>query len=91
MSQSHNSVEPNVIDDEMIQKAVEEQYPEDIGQLAKKEGTDFKDVTELQLSFRSEYRQKYFVLLLLLLEGNRIKHEVAKWQLNNHDKLGFVA
>lgn len=56
MSQSHNSVEPNVIDDEMIQKAIEEQYPEDIGQLAKKEGTDFKDVTELQLSFRSEYR-----------------------------------
>ncbi|PKK20718.1 dynein regulatory complex subunit 3 isoform X1 [Columba livia] len=53
MSQSHNSVEPNVIDDEMIQKAIEEQYPEDIGQLAKKEGTDFKDVTELQLSFRN--------------------------------------
>ncbi|KAK2533658.1 Lrrc48 [Columba guinea] len=56
MSQSHNSVEPNVIDDEMIQKAIEEQYPEDIGQLAKKEDIlqidnlwQFENLTKLQL------------------------------------------
>lgn len=85
MSQLYNSIEPNVIDDEMVQKAVEELYPEDIRKLAKREGINFKDVTELQLSFRSEYRYIYFFLLLLLLEGNRIKHEVANWQLNNHD------
>ncbi|NXH67413.1 DRC3 protein, partial [Hydrobates tethys] len=53
MSQIHNSIEPNVIDDEMVQKAVEDQYPEDIGKLAKREGINFKDVTELQLSFRN--------------------------------------
>ncbi|NXI73917.1 DRC3 protein, partial [Anseranas semipalmata] len=53
MSQSYNSIEPNVIDDEMLQKAIEEQWPEDIGKLAKMEGIDFKDVTELQLSFRN--------------------------------------
>lgn len=59
MSQSYNSIKPNVIDDEMLQKAVEERWPEDIGKLAKSEGIDFKDVTELQLSFRSEYQNIY--------------------------------
>nr|XP_010303012.1 PREDICTED: leucine-rich repeat-containing protein 48 [Balearica regulorum gibbericeps] len=53
MSQLYNSIEPNVIDDEMVQKAVEELYPEHIGKLAKREGINFKDVTELQLSFRN--------------------------------------
>ncbi|XP_054698931.1 dynein regulatory complex subunit 3 isoform X1 [Grus americana] len=53
MSQLYNSIEPNVIDDEMVQKAVEELYPEDIRKLAKREGINFKDVTELQLSFRN--------------------------------------
>ncbi|KFQ50092.1 Leucine-rich repeat-containing protein 48, partial [Pelecanus crispus] len=53
MSQLYNSIEPNVIDDEMVQKAIEEQYPEDIRKLAKREGINFKDVTELQLSFRN--------------------------------------
>lgn len=59
MSQSDNSFEPNVIDDEMLQKAVEEQWPEDIRKLAKAEGIDFKEVMELQLSFRSEYQNTY--------------------------------
>uniref|UniRef100_A0A669QTN9 Dynein regulatory complex subunit 3 n=1 Tax=Phasianus colchicus TaxID=9054 RepID=A0A669QTN9_PHACC len=53
MSQSDNSFEPNVIDDEMLQKAVEEQWPEDIRKLAKVEGINFKDVMELQLRFRN--------------------------------------
>ncbi|NWW88973.1 DRC3 protein, partial [Rhynochetos jubatus] len=53
MSQLYNSMEPNVMDDEMVQKAVEKQLPEDIGKLAKREGINFKDVTELRLSFRS--------------------------------------
>ncbi|OXB68756.1 hypothetical protein ASZ78_002171 [Callipepla squamata] len=53
MSQSDDSFEPNVIDDEMLQKAVEEQLPEDIRKLAKAEGINFEDVMELQLSFRN--------------------------------------
>ncbi|XP_068555715.1 dynein regulatory complex subunit 3 isoform X1 [Anas acuta] len=53
MSQSYNSIKPNVIDDEMLQKAVEEQWPEDIGRLAKSEGVDLKNVMELQLGFRN--------------------------------------
>ncbi|XP_074014840.1 dynein regulatory complex subunit 3 [Numenius arquata] len=53
MSDLYNDIEPNVIDDEMVQKAIEEQCPEDIRKLAKREGINFKDVTELQLSFRN--------------------------------------
>ncbi|XP_060116590.1 dynein regulatory complex subunit 3 [Heteronotia binoei] len=53
-SRLYDSIEPNVIDSEMLQKAVEEQGPkEEAGQLAKREGINFKDVKELQLDFRN--------------------------------------
>ncbi|KAJ7305978.1 hypothetical protein JRQ81_010344 [Phrynocephalus forsythii] len=53
-SRLYDSIEPNVINEEMLQKAVEEQGPqEEAGQLAKKEGINFKDVKELQLDFRN--------------------------------------
>uniref|UniRef100_A0A8D0GGM6 Dynein regulatory complex subunit 3 n=1 Tax=Sphenodon punctatus TaxID=8508 RepID=A0A8D0GGM6_SPHPU len=54
MSRLYDTIEPNVIDAEMLQKAIEEQGPqEEAGQLAKEEGIDFKDVKELQLDFRN--------------------------------------
>ncbi|NXB48998.1 DRC3 protein, partial [Leucopsar rothschildi] len=53
MSQFLSSIEPNIIDDEMVQKAIEEKCPEDLGDLARRECTNWKFVTELQLSFKS--------------------------------------
>ncbi|XP_073217927.1 dynein regulatory complex subunit 3 isoform X3 [Lepidochelys kempii] len=54
MSRLYDTIEPNVIDEELLQKAVEEQGPqEELGQLAKREGIDYKDVLELQLDFRN--------------------------------------
>ncbi|NXK93795.1 DRC3 protein, partial [Formicarius rufipectus] len=53
MSQFYNNVEPNIIDDEMVLKAIEAKSPEDLGDLVKGENINFKDVTELQLSFKS--------------------------------------
>ncbi|XP_032087001.1 dynein regulatory complex subunit 3 [Thamnophis elegans] len=54
MSRFYDSIEPNVINEEMLQKAVEEQGPQDdAGQLAKKEGINFKEVKSLQLDFRN--------------------------------------
>ncbi|NWV13323.1 DRC3 protein, partial [Ptilonorhynchus violaceus] len=53
MSQFFINIEPNIIDDEMVQKAIEEKLPEDLGDLAKGENINFKAVTELQLSFKS--------------------------------------
>ncbi|KAM8798401.1 dynein regulatory complex subunit 3 [Eudromia elegans] len=53
MNQIYNTIAPNVISEETVRKALEEQSQDEAGQLAKREGIDFKDVTELQLSFRN--------------------------------------
>ncbi|XP_062359379.1 dynein regulatory complex subunit 3 [Cinclus cinclus] len=53
MSQFLSNIEPNIIDDEMVQKAIEEKCPEDLGELARRESINWKVVTELQLSFKS--------------------------------------
>ena len=54
MSRVYDTVEPSVIDDDMLQKAVEEQGPkEEAGRIAKTEGIDFADVTALRLDFKS--------------------------------------
>lgn len=54
MSRLYDTVEPSVIDEEMLQRSVEEQGPkEEAGKLAKAEGIDFADVTSLRLDFKS--------------------------------------
>ena len=55
MSRLYDTVEPSVIDEEMLQKAVEEQGPKDeAGKIAKKEGINFGDVLSLRLDFKSK-------------------------------------
>ncbi|CAH1794345.1 unnamed protein product [Owenia fusiformis] len=54
MSRLYDTVEPSVVDEEMLQKAVEEQGPKDeAGRLAKAEGIDFAEVTQLRLDFKN--------------------------------------
>ncbi|XP_068063324.1 dynein regulatory complex subunit 3 [Anomalospiza imberbis] len=53
MSQFFNNIEPNIIDDEMLQKAIEEKCPEDLGDIAREESINVKVVTELQFSFKN--------------------------------------
>ncbi|XP_005092481.1 dynein regulatory complex subunit 3 isoform X2 [Aplysia californica] len=54
MSRLYDTVEPSVIDEEMLQKAVEEQGPKDeAGKIAKKEGINFADVLSLRLDFKN--------------------------------------
>ncbi|XP_002128801.2 dynein regulatory complex subunit 3-like [Ciona intestinalis] len=54
MSRLYDTVEPSVIDDEMLRKAVEEQGPkEEAGKIAKQEGVDYCDVLSLRLDFRN--------------------------------------
>lgn len=56
MNRLCNSMEPRVMDDDMLKLAVGEQGPrEEAGQLAKQEGILFKDVLSLQLDFQSTY------------------------------------
>ncbi|XP_059139602.1 dynein regulatory complex subunit 3-like isoform X2 [Physella acuta] len=54
MSRLYDTVEPSVIDEEMLHKAVEEQGPKDeAGKIAKKEGINFADVLSLRLDFKN--------------------------------------
>ncbi|XP_075415256.1 dynein regulatory complex subunit 3 [Tenrec ecaudatus] len=54
MNQICGSIEPRVMDDDMLKMAVAEQGPrEEAGQLAKQEGILFKDVLSLQLDFQN--------------------------------------
>lgn len=54
MSRLYDTVEPSVIDEDMLQKAVEEQGPKDeAGKIAKAEGIDFGDVEALRLEFKN--------------------------------------
>ena len=53
---SYDTNEPAVIDDSMLQVAIEEQGPKDEpGRIAKTEGIEFSRVKELRLDFRSKY------------------------------------
>ncbi|XP_064595278.1 dynein regulatory complex subunit 3-like [Liolophura sinensis] len=54
MSRLYDTVEPSVIDEDMLQTAVEEQGPADeAGRIAKQEGIDFGDVESLRLDFKN--------------------------------------
>ncbi|KAE8578800.1 hypothetical protein XENTR_v10023778 [Xenopus tropicalis] len=54
MSSLYDTMEPNVIDDDMLRNAVEEQGPkEEAGRIAKLEGIDFKHVSSLRLDFKN--------------------------------------
>ncbi|XP_069840337.1 dynein regulatory complex subunit 3 isoform X2 [Dendropsophus ebraccatus] len=71
----YDTVEPNVIDDEMLRNAVEEQGPrEEAGRIAKMEGINFKDVTSLRLDFKN----------ILKIDNLWQFHNVTKLQLDNN-------
>jgi len=54
MSRVYDTVEPSVIDEVLLRSCVEEQGPTgEAGNIAKKEGIDFRDVKELRLDFKS--------------------------------------
>ncbi|XP_068099654.1 dynein regulatory complex subunit 3 [Hyperolius riggenbachi] len=75
MSALYDTAEPNVIDDEMLRRAVEEQGPgEEAGRIAKAEGIDFKDVTRLHLDFRN----------ILKIDNLWQFHNLTRLQLDNN-------
>ncbi|XP_040604701.1 dynein regulatory complex subunit 3 [Mesocricetus auratus] len=75
MSRSYESIDPKVIDDDMLKVAVGEQGPqEEAGQLAKQEGILFKDVLSLQLDFQN----------ILRIDNLWQFENLQKLQLNNN-------
>lgn len=75
MSRVYDTVEPAVIDEEMLMRAVEEQGPkEEAGKIAKTEGMDFDDVTALRLDFKN----------ILKIDGLWEFTRLTKLQLDNN-------
>ncbi|KAM4024280.1 LOW QUALITY PROTEIN: dynein regulatory complex subunit 3 [Anomaloglossus baeobatrachus] len=71
----YDTAEPNVIDDEMLRNAVEEQGPRgEAGRIAKTEGISFMDVAGLRLDFRN----------VLKVDNLWQFHNLTKLQLDNN-------
>jgi hypothetical protein len=49
----HVTIEPAVIDQELVSKAINDQLNADVAEIAKKEGIDSGQVTKLSLDFKS--------------------------------------
>ncbi|GFN98389.1 dynein regulatory complex subunit 3 [Plakobranchus ocellatus] len=78
MSRLYDTVEPSVIDEDMLQKAVEEQGPKDeAGKIAKREGINFSDVLSLRLDFKNILKidnlWEFTALTKLQLDNNIIE------------------
>ncbi|XP_074137657.1 dynein regulatory complex subunit 3 isoform X1 [Sminthopsis crassicaudata] len=78
MIRLYDTIEPNVIDEELLKLAVEEQGPQEAaGQVAKQEGINFKDVKSLQLDFQNILRidnlWQFVSLRKLQLDNNIIE------------------
>lgn len=55
MSRLYDTIEPSVIDEQMLKDAVEDQGPKgEAGRIAKQEGIDFDTVLALRLDYRSK-------------------------------------
>ncbi|KAJ3088362.1 Dynein regulatory complex subunit 3, partial [Quaeritorhiza haematococci] len=51
---SYNSIEPTVIDEDLLRKAMNEQVASEIGDIARKDGIDPLEVSSLRLDYKSE-------------------------------------
>ncbi|XP_062308146.1 dynein regulatory complex subunit 3 isoform X1 [Osmerus eperlanus] len=77
MSWLFDTVKLNVVDEEMLQKAVEEQGPqEQAGRIAKEEGIHYNEVCQLSLDYRNirkiDHLWQFTALTKLQLECNKI-------------------
>lgn len=83
MSHFYDTIEPTVIDDELLLEAVHEQGPkEEAAKIARAEGISFKHVQSLQLNFKN----------ILKPEGLWEFTNLKKLQLNNNviEKIEFI-
>lgn len=57
MSHLYDTIEPNVISEDLLRKCVSEQGPQgEVGRVANAEGIDFTEVVQLRLDFKSKSR-----------------------------------
>ena len=71
MSRLYDTIEPSVIDQQMLKEAVEDQGPKgEAGRIAKMEGIDFDRVLSLRLDYRSKQMFIFQTILLRWLIKN---------------------
>ena len=80
MSRLYDTIEPSVIDEQMLKEAVEDQGPKgEAGRIAKQEGIDFDTVLALRLDYRSKrslsFYDFYMCMHLLLHLCHKMKVE----------------
>ena len=72
MSRLYDTVEPSVIDDQMLRAAIEEQGPqEEAGNIARKEGTRYEEIVSLRLDFKSFF--SFFAIKCEFYDFNLVK------------------
>lgn len=53
MSVNYNSIDPTVIDDDLLRKSVNDQVDSEVGDVARREGIEYPEVTSLRLDYKS--------------------------------------
>ena len=53
-----SNVDPVVIDDELLRKAVNDQITPEVAEIARREGVDYREVTSLRLDYKSMHMMK---------------------------------
>lgn len=95
MSTSYISVEPTVIDEDLLKKAVndQEQVPVDVAEVARKEGIDPLEVTALRLDFKSIFCE--LIIDILKIDNLWAFENLTRLQLDNNiiekiENIGFL-
>uniref|UniRef100_A0A8C7JA46 Dynein regulatory complex subunit 3 n=1 Tax=Oncorhynchus kisutch TaxID=8019 RepID=A0A8C7JA46_ONCKI len=88
MSRLYDTAEPSLVDEELLQKAVEEQGPQDqAGQIAKEEGMQYDEVSQLRLDYKNilkiDHLWQFTSLTKLQLDNNIIEKIEGLGRLTN--------
>ncbi|KAI4890456.1 hypothetical protein NFI96_025584 [Prochilodus magdalenae] len=88
MNRLYDTAEPSVIDEDMLQKAIEEEGPKDqAGRIAKEEGVEYDEVIQLRLDYRNilkiDHLWKFTSLTKLHLNNNFIEKIQGLEKLTN--------
>ncbi|XP_071271703.1 dynein regulatory complex subunit 3 [Salvelinus alpinus] len=88
MSRLYDTAEPSLVDEELLQKAVEEQGPQDqAGQIAKEEGIQYDEVCQLRLDYKNilkiDHLWQFTSLTKLQLDNNIIEKIEGLGRLTN--------
>ena len=73
MSRMYDTIEPSVINEEMLSAAVEEQGPKNEARsIARQEGINFEDVISLRLDYKSRFGTISLIEVLLRVDLNTL-------------------